>query len=109
MPAPTTSDLIVRYPEFTGAPSGLQDAALAEAILQMDEGLWGTLYEVGTLALTAHLLAVNPQAKLAAACCDSDGMTQYYRYWLRLAKMVTAGRARIVSRDIDVTPLCSED
>ena len=57
------ADIIARFPEFTGTATALIDLKLAEAYRRTTEAVWGDLQDDGAAYLTAHLLALTPDAR----------------------------------------------
>ena len=57
MAAPTATQFLARFPEFTEVRADVVGAALAEAQLSTPETLWGARYAQAVFLLSAHLLA----------------------------------------------------
>ena len=55
----TPADFKIRYPEFDSIADARVQTFLDEAILEVGEGAWGTLYEKGVFLLAAHMLAID--------------------------------------------------
>lgn len=48
-----------RYPQFDTVVDDIVQAVINEALLQVSQAVWGTLYEAGVLALTCHELTLD--------------------------------------------------
>jgi hypothetical protein len=57
MAAPSATEFLARYPEFSEILSDVVEGAVAEAALSTSETLWGGQYTKAVLLLAAHLLA----------------------------------------------------
>jgi hypothetical protein len=57
--AVVVADVIRIGPEFASLPSGDIQAAVTDAALELDAGIWGTWYDLATKWLAAHKLAVS--------------------------------------------------
>lgn len=56
--AVTPTTFKARYTEFSSETDARVQVYIDDAELEMNEGQWGTLYDRGLSALTAHLLAI---------------------------------------------------
>ena len=87
------SDFLARFPEFKGTAKDSSDligAALNDAALVIDAGVWGNLAGQGHGYLTAHRLALSPfgqQARMIA----KGGTTTYQAHYEALVKIVGSG------------------
>ena len=61
----TPTDFKTRYPEFDSVTDARVQFFIDDALLEIDEGRWGDLFDRGTAALTAHLLAVATTTEAA--------------------------------------------
>lgn len=82
-----------RYDEFTVYSDALCTAAIAEAVDECDERIFGTTgYDIAVGLLAAHKLSISPggqQARLEAK--GGDGTTTYLAEWQRLAQKRAGG------------------
>lgn len=65
-----------RYPEFGNVPDALITAVLAEALLELNETIFGDLIDTAQGCLTAHKLAVSPYG-VGTKLVNKDGSTSY--------------------------------
>lgn len=89
----TRAAFLARYPEFGETDTGVVDAALAEAEVQIDPNVWGKFEDAGHGLLTAHMLADNPLGNAAKLVTSggTDPSTVYERRFRRLQNVVAAG------------------
>ena len=57
MAAPSATEFLTRYPEFSEVLVDVVEGAVVEAALSTSEDLWGGQYAKAVLLLAAHLLA----------------------------------------------------
>ncbi len=55
----TPADFKIRYPEFDSIPDARVQFMLDDAVLEVSEARWDTLYEKGSMLLAAHLLQLD--------------------------------------------------
>ena len=58
-------NFVQRFPEFQDTESKLVELALAEAHSEMNRHYWGGLFDVASLYLAAHKLAISPMGEPA--------------------------------------------
>jgi hypothetical protein len=83
-------DFLARFPEFEPAPPAMVESAIAEAIRNVDSGVWRDKTDDGVRWHTAHALAMSPfgqQARLVS----KDGSTTYGMRFAELMRSVTPG------------------
>lgn len=56
----TSSEFLARYPEFKTVGTALLNAALADALAQIDASIYGSKKDLAQGLLAAHLLAISP-------------------------------------------------
>lgn len=89
----SVSDIRTRFPEFDNSAitsDALITMLIDEAETRTPATIWGSKQDAGIRYLTAHLLALSPQArelKLATA----DGSTPYLAERQRLERIVSSG------------------
>lgn len=88
----TLSQFLARYPEFQKAGTALVQSVLAEAATQLDQGVWGNLYDAGHGACAADILALSPFGQ-QARMVPKSGTTTYRRRFEELQKTVACGGA----------------
>ena len=59
MSAPSTSDFLLRFPEFGEQSLSVVEGALAEAARITPESVWGAIHSEAVSYLTAHLLGTR--------------------------------------------------
>lgn len=93
----TFDSLVSGFPEFGAAPIDLVEAKIAEAVMQIDAGVWGAKTDLGVSYLACHLLSMSsfgqhsrlqPQS---AKVGRTDAITTYEREYQRLKSMVVSG------------------
>lgn len=87
----SVGELKGRFPEFCDAPDTLVAKVLEEACRRTNETVWGDRFQDGVLYLAAHLLAINPQSRNMAKCCDDKGGTTYLRERHKLNCVIASG------------------
>lgn len=55
----TPADFKIRFPEFEEIDNTRIQFFLNDAVLEVSESAWGTLYEKGVMSLSAHLLSIS--------------------------------------------------
>lgn len=65
-----------RYPEFGNVPDALIEAVLAEALLELNETIFGDMLSTAQGFLAAHKLAVSPYG-VGTKLVNKDGSTSY--------------------------------
>lgn len=84
------ADFLARFPEFEPASKAMIEAALDEAVRNVDVEIFGSKTDDAVRWKTAHLLAVSPFGQ-QARLMSKDGSTTYeVRFWA-LAKSMTPG------------------
>lgn len=79
-----------RFPEFANTDSDLITAAIANAVDQINEDVWGDKTDQGVTWLTAHFLATSPFGEPARLSDDMNN-TRYYIIFKSLRSQVTVG------------------
>lgn len=93
---------LAEFSEFADVPATVVDAKLALAELRTDASVWGERVDAGIYYLTAHLLAMSPNATALAKCCLPDGKTTYLQERMRMVRALGSA-ARLADPDfIDV-------
>ncbi len=102
-------DFSVQFPEFNGSPTGMIQAYLDSALLEMDLSLWGPTggpvsgtgaTAPGTRAdqaqgyLAAHKLTMSPFG-MNARLIMKDGSTTYWKHFTRLQYIAVAGHGTV--------------
>lgn len=81
----TFDDFRVNYPEFRQIGDETVKAVLARAASQISQTVWGTTYDAGHGALTAHMLA-------SSALDPENAITKVYlNEYLRMQRQVASG------------------
>ncbi len=80
----------VRWPEFIPTADAVVTATLADAVLRVDDRLFGDSTDAAVGLLTAHLLAISPFGQQNRMVSD-DGDTTYNREFKRMSKNATGG------------------
>jgi hypothetical protein len=57
----TPANFKIRYPEFVAVDDSRIQFWMNDAVFEVGEAAWGTLYEKGVMLLTAHLLFVDQE------------------------------------------------
>lgn len=92
--AATVVDFKARFLEFSKLPDSTIAAYLSDAAVELDENVWGALFDQGVMLLAASRLCMSPyaqQAKLA----DSSGDSSYLAHYQRLQRRVAMGVGRL--------------
>ena len=55
----TPADFKIRFPEFVLVDDARIQFWLDDAVFEVGEGAWGTMYEKGVMLLAAHLLTID--------------------------------------------------
>lgn len=104
-----------RYPAFAETLDATIQAAIDDAVLEMNAAMWGSLYDRGAYALTAHLLTVSNGAGSApiggvvsrsvgdvsvtfaqrSTAMDDLGSTSYGCEYVRLRKLISGGALHV--------------
>lgn len=84
------ANFLVRFPEFTDTATAILDAALAEAVDQVNQTVWGSRWDAGVGYYAAHLLAISPRGE-TMRLSDAKTMDTYELHFKRLQSMVTVG------------------
>lgn len=84
------ASFLARFPEFEPALLSMVDASLAEAIRNVDSGVFGGKTDDAVGWKCAHLLAISPFGQ-QARLISKNGSTTYGKYFIELAASVTPG------------------
>lgn len=81
---------LVRYPEFENSADELIEAALAEALLSLNECVYGSKRDAAQGALAAHLLWTGPTGVTLRLDGDkpSNEKSRYWQEYVRLRREV---------------------
>jgi hypothetical protein len=72
-----------RFPEFEDTEAKLLEMALSEAQSEMNRNYWGELFDVASLYLAAHKLAISPMGEPSRL----DGMAEKNVYQLEYERL----------------------
>ena len=91
---PLTTKFLTYYPEFAETDVGLVNKKLDEAKSRISKEAWGTIYNEGVFALTAHLLAISPEGENLRLRKDNNE-TIYWAEFRRMNKTIQFGAGRV--------------
>lgn len=89
----TVAQIRVRFPEFEDSsvtPDALIEMLIDEAESRTPSSIWGDKEDAGVRYLTAHLLALSPQAR-ELKLSTPDGNSNYLPERKRLEAIVASG------------------
>ena len=86
----TRSSFLGRFPEFEPASQTMVEAAIGEAIRNVDAAAFGDKTDDAVAWKCAHLLAISPFGQ-QARLISKDGSTTYGKYFKELAQSNTPG------------------
>ncbi len=84
--AVTLTSLRARYPEFTDTPDALLTAAITAAGNEVNETVWGDLYDEGVLLLACEKAVISTHAHELQA--EGGGESSYMKEYKRLQRIV---------------------
>jgi len=86
----TPAEFKALFPEFSRAEDPLVQTRITWAEQRTDEEVWGEKYDQGVALLTAHYLALLPEAKDLRKG-EKPGETMYERERMKVARVVASG------------------
>jgi hypothetical protein len=86
----TTAQFFLDFPEFSGASSVTLQKRIDWATDRTDPGVWGGKTEQGIAWMTAHFMALLPEAKDMRQG-EQPGESMYGRERARLNRLVSSG------------------
>lgn len=89
--AVTASTLKARWVEFAPLGDTVVDAAIAEAVDECGERVFGASYDHAVGLLACHKLAMGPGGQTARQEGDDKARTVYLEEWERLARKRAGG------------------
>lgn len=86
----SAAQFLTTFPEFTGRPGSMIQAALDDADAWVDPDVWGAAYDRGHCLLAAHFLALGPQGS-AARLSAKTTQTTYGETFAQMRSAVACG------------------
>ena len=79
------------FEEYRKTENATVQAKLTQAVLQINSSVWGDKTDLGTLYLTAHMLALAPAGQNMKLEPENAGKTVYWFEYTMIRSQVTYG------------------